>query len=84
VEGHRPKSLSPDAEKMLLSHQVHGKNSSNQDHGDAQVVFKSGIDMSVRFLGFSQRRYVGFRKHFEFDKKRILLASEHSLKILGY
>jgi hypothetical protein len=35
-------------------------------------------------MDFSQRRKVGFRGAFEFDNKRILLASEGQIKILAY
>jgi hypothetical protein len=38
----------------------------------------------VKFLSYSQRRFVGFRNRFEFDKKRILIASRNELTIVGY
>ena len=39
---------------------------------------------SIKFIDFAQRRKVGFRGAFEFDKKRVLLASSTEIRILGY
>ena len=38
----------------------------------------------IKFIDFAQRRKIGFRGAFEFDNKRILLASETKIKILAY
>lgn len=38
----------------------------------------------VKFIDFSQRRKIGFRGAFEFDNKRILLASDSQIKILAF
>jgi hypothetical protein len=42
------------------------------------------MDYKVKFIDFSQRRFLGFRNRFEFDKKRILLASNSMLTVMGY
>lgn len=39
---------------------------------------------SIKFMGFSQRRRVGFRGAFEFDSKHIMIASESEIRILAY
>ena len=39
--------------------------------------------MQPMFMGFSQRRVMGFRFMFEFDKRRVLVASKDALKILS-
>jgi uncharacterized protein YndB with AHSA1/START domain len=36
-----------------------------------------------KHVSFSQRRFVGFRKHFEFDSKRLLIANKVKVKILA-
>lgn len=33
---------------------------------------------------FSQRRVIGFRQRFEFEKRRLLLPHERGFLILGY
>ena len=38
----------------------------------------------IHFVDFSQRRRVGFRGAFEFDNKRIMLASRNQIRILAY
>ena len=38
----------------------------------------------IKFIDFAQRRKIGFRGAFEFDNKRLLLASETKIKILAY
>lgn len=35
-------------------------------------------------LCFSQRRYVGFRNKYEFEKKRIMVANDTTYSIIGY
>lgn len=37
-----------------------------------------------RFISFSQKRFVGFRDLYEFEKKRVLVASENQIKVLAY
>lgn len=37
-----------------------------------------------KFFDFSQRRKVGFRGAYEFDNKRLLVASDHKIKIYAY
>ena len=38
----------------------------------------------ISTLAFSQRRYIGFRNRYEFEKKRILVANEHAYSVVGY
>ena len=38
----------------------------------------------VKFMSFAQRRFIGFRKGAEFDRKRLLMASEKYFKIFGF
>ena len=47
-------------------------------------MFNLQLEEPVDFLSFSQRRFSGFRGHIEFDKKRIMVASKNSFRILGY
>jgi len=39
---------------------------------------------NIRHISFSQKRFTGFRNLFEFEKKRILLASANQVRILSY
>jgi hypothetical protein len=48
------------------------------------IVFMATLDLTPKFLSFSQKRYVGFRKQFEFKNRRILVANETQIKIIGY
>lgn len=41
-------------------------------------------DNPVKFLSFSQRKFRGFRGQYEFDRKRLLIASETGFCILSY
>ena len=38
----------------------------------------------VRYLGFSQRRFIGFRNRYEFEKKRLIVASSSQYSVVGY
>ena len=42
------------------------------------------MDHKAAYLSFSQRKFIGFRQRFEFDNKRILLASQNRITLLGY
>jgi hypothetical protein len=35
-------------------------------------------------MSFSQRRYLGFRNRYEFDKKRIVLSSRKEFAVVGF
>jgi len=41
-------------------------------------------NFEIQFVDFSQRRKIGFRGAFEFDNKRIMIASEKQIKILAF
>ena len=47
-------------------------------------LFNIQIEEPVEFLSFSQRKFNGFRGHVEFDKKRIVVASKNTFRVLGY
>jgi len=47
-------------------------------------AFAFSIKQPVRFLSFSQRKYIGFRNQYEFDRKRLLVASDKGFAIIGY
>ena len=38
----------------------------------------------VSYLGFSQRRFIGFRNRYEFEKKRLIVASKKQYSVVGY
>lgn len=38
----------------------------------------------LKFLGFSQRRFIGFRNRYEFEKKRILVGNRSEFSVIGY
>ncbi|CDW71649.1 UNKNOWN [Stylonychia lemnae] len=38
----------------------------------------------IKFLSFSQRKFIGFRNQYEFDRKRLLIASTSGFCIVGY
>lgn len=48
------------------------------------ISFALQLESKIKFVSFSQRRFIGFRKRYEFDKKRLLLASNDELTIVGY
>ena len=41
------------------------------------------MDHEPEFISFSQRKYIGFRGNFEFDQKRLLVASGNNITLLG-
>ena len=43
--------------------------------GKVGILFEALLDHKAAYLSFSQRKFIGFRQRFEFDQKRILLAS---------
>ena len=48
-----------------------------------RVVFEAVLEHKPLFMSFSQRKFLGFRSHYEFDQKRILLASGNRITLLG-
>ena len=52
--------------------------------GKAGILFEALLDHSTEYMSFSQRKFIGFRSRFEFDQKRILLASKKRITLLGY
>ena len=52
--------------------------------GKAGILFEALLDHKASYLSFSQRKFIGFRQRFEFDQKRILLASQNRITLLGY
>lgn len=49
-----------------------------------ELVFEIKTGFPISHVSFSQRRYIGFRNRFEFDKKRLLVASQNEISIVGY
>ena len=41
-------------------------------------------NFQIKFLSFSQRRFLGFRNRYEFDKKRIVFGSDSEYSVIGY
>lgn len=49
------------------------------------LAFELRHDLSsIEFLGFAQRRFIGFRNRFEFEKKRFIVANRHYYSVIGY
>lgn len=48
------------------------------------TAFQLEKNIPIKYLSFSQRRLVGFRSQFEFDKKRLLYASKQEIQVVGY
>jgi len=48
------------------------------------VAFGIDYNFPISFLSFSQRRFLGFREQFEFDKKRVVASSRKEFAVLGY
>ena len=48
------------------------------------LVFHHNIGFLISRLSFSQRRFLGFRNRYEFDKKRLLLSSDKEFSVIGY
>lgn len=38
----------------------------------------------MRYMSYSQRRFLGFRNRFEFDKKRLIFGSKKEFSVIGY
>ena len=80
LEGWPPKLLeSPDPKKAKTNRPHYER------HRDIQnIAFDLSYSFPAKFLSFSQRRFLGFRNRFEFDKKRLILASNRDFVVLGY
>lgn len=48
------------------------------------VEFEMQYSFPVKFMSFSQRKVQGFRNKYEFDKKRVILASNKEFAVVGY
>eukprot|EP00347_Sterkiella_histriomuscorum_P017818 403347867 len=46
--------------------------------------FEINQTFPIKYLSFSQRKYLGFRNKFEFDKKRLILGSTTEYSVFGY
>ena len=40
------------------------------------LAFELNLDFSIEFISFAQRKFLGFRNRFEFEKRRILTSSQ--------
>ena len=52
--------------------------------GGPKVEFQLSQPFEIKFLSYSQRKFMGFRNRFEFDKKRLLMASDKEFCVSGY
>ena len=52
--------------------------------GTVGILFEALLDHPTQYMSFSQRKFIGFRQRYEFDQKRILLASQRRITLLGY
>ena len=41
------------------------------------------MEHQPQFLSFSQRKFIGFRGRYEFDQKRVIIASGNEIVVLG-
>ena len=49
------------------------------------LAFELKHDLSkISYFGFAQRRFIGFRNRYEFEKKRLFVANQHGYSIVGY
>ena len=56
---------------------------------DFKLTFIEAFSISIgsepiEFMSFSQRKFVGFRNQYEFDRKRLIIASISAFCIIGY
>ena len=50
----------------------------------SEFAFAINLPFDINFISFSQRRFYGFRRRYEFDQKRLLIASNLELSVIGY
>ncbi|CDW74843.1 UNKNOWN [Stylonychia lemnae] len=51
---------------------------------ESKLLFHEHFNLSdCKFSSFSQKRFIGFRKHFEFDAKRLVIANQFRIKVLS-
>ena len=50
----------------------------------SEIGFRVKFSTECKFLSFSQRRFLGFRNRAEYDRKRLLVASNEHFMIMGY
>eukprot|EP00347_Sterkiella_histriomuscorum_P022530 403338142 len=48
------------------------------------IAFRVKNEINVKTLSFSQKRKIGFRNKYEFEKKRVLIADDRKLQIFQY
>ena len=49
------------------------------------LAFELKHDLNkISYFGFAQRRFIGFRNRYEFEKKRLFVANQHGYSIVGY
>jgi len=77
----KPRRRKNIAEMPPLSETMLGTQGMLPEH---QIVFKAKMTIDPLFMSFSQRRFIGFRKRFEFDKRRILICDGVNIAVLGY
>jgi WD40 repeat protein len=48
------------------------------------IAFDLNYHFPIKFLSFSQRKFLGFRNRYEFDKKRVVFSSKRDFVVVGY
>ena len=60
------------------------KSSYNKSKDLPNIAFELNYQFPIHYMGFSQRKFIGFRNRSEFDKKRIVIASKRDFVVVGY
>lgn len=55
-----------------------------QKNEPPSVEFELNYNFPINYISFSQRRFLGFRNRYEFDKKRLVFGSDHEFSVVGY
>ena len=75
--------LTQNAATAVSDHYTH--NLDRETYENEHLAFELAHDLTqVDYFGFSQRRFLGFRNRFEFEKKRLIVGNKQSYSIIGY
>ncbi|CDW75572.1 UNKNOWN [Stylonychia lemnae] len=64
--------------KLKDQSKIPGRN--DQPNVEIELQFQ----FPIKYLSFSQRKHLGFRNRFEFDKKRLIIGSKREFSVVGY
>jgi len=77
--------LSKKRGKLGPQHSMGSENDPPGAIGDKpHMAFQLSYPFPIKQLSFSQRRFLGFRNRYEFDKKRVTIASRRDFVVVGY